>query len=67
MKVEIDTDGFDFAYENRAFIKMSGHFWKLCNGQDDGLDGKQLLEDSYKESALNEFRLRAFKFYTGNK
>jgi len=67
MKVEIDIDGFDFAYENKAFIKMSSHFRNLLSGEGDGLDGKQLLEDSYKESALNEFRLRAFKFYTGNK
>lgn len=63
MKIEIDTDTFDFAYENKAFLKMSSHFYKLCNGEDDGLNGKELLEDSQKESALNDFRTRAWKFY----
>lgn len=63
MKIEIDTDTFDFAYENKDLLKMVNHFRKLCDGEDDGLNGKQLLEASQKEQALNDFRTRAWKLY----
>ncbi len=63
MKIEIDTETFDFAYENKDLMKMINHFQKLSDGIDDGLDGKVLIEASQKENDLNEFRTKAFKFY----
>lgn len=63
MKIEIDTETFDFAYENKDLLKMINHFQKLSDGIDDGLDGKVLIEASQKENDLNEFRTKAFKFY----
>ena len=67
MKIEIDTETFDFAYENKAFLKMCNHYDALLNGINDGLDGKVLIEESRKESALNEFRTSAFTYYRGLK
>jgi len=66
MKIEIDTETFDFSYQNEEFIKASTHYWKLLKGEDDGLNGEELLKASEKEQALNEFRMRAFKFYCLN-
>lgn len=63
MKIEIDTETFDFAYENKDLLKMINHFHKLADGINDGLDGKMLIEASQKENDLNEFRTKAFKFY----
>ena len=43
MKIEIDTETFDFAYENKDLMKMINHFQKLSDGIDDGLDGKVVI------------------------
>lgn len=67
MKIEIDTETFDFAYENKSFLKMVNYYSALLNGINDSLDGKILIEESRKESVLNEFRTRAFTYYHGLK